>query len=159
MIEIKLTTDGGDMAHCAQLMNSSEPFITLGFTYERCLAAMKGDNKEIYLAYYDGEFAGFVVLQLAGVLRGYIQTICVVHGLRGKGIGTALLEFSIGRVIKMSPHVFMCVSSFNHGAQKLYARMGFVKVGEFKDHLVNGYDEYLLRKSVGSHFEYVPPMD
>lgn len=153
-MEIKLTTDETDLVQCAELMSQSEPFVTLKFDLEKCKFAVKGD--EVYLAMVDGVMAGFVVLRLTGVLRGYIQTICLKPAFRGKGIGTALLQFCEERIYKMSPNVFMCVSSFNHEAQKLYARLGFEKIGELKNHIVQGHDEYILRKSKGPIMEFKP---
>jgi len=127
-------------------MSQSEPFTTLKFNYEKCKLAVRGDYKEVYLATVENEFAGFVVLQFYGLLRGYIQTICVEPAFRSKGIGTALLKFSEEKILKLHPNVFMCVTSFNHRAQKLYYSLGYEKVGELKDHIIKGADEYILRK-------------
>jgi ribosomal protein S18 acetylase RimI-like enzyme len=156
MLDIKLTHDENYLDECAKLMHESEPFVTLNFELDRCKVAVRGDYKETYLALYDGEFAGFVVLQLTGVLRGYIQTICLKPEFRNKGIGTALLKFSEERLLKISPNVFMCVSSFNYDAQKLYRRLGFEQVGVLTNHIVTGYDEYLLRKTTGPFSEFKP---
>ncbi|MES2560180.1 MAG: N-acetyltransferase [Bacteroidota bacterium] len=145
-MEIRRTTDEKEIDACALLMSQSEPFTTLKFNYERCKAGMGGDYREVYVAYVDQHFAGFVVLSLVGVLRGYIQTICLHPEYRGQGIGTALLKYSEERLTKEFANVFMCVSSFNHRAQKLYYSLGFEKVGELKDHLITGADEYILRK-------------
>ena len=40
----------------------------------------------------------------------------------------------------------MCVTSFNHQAQKLYYNLGYEKIGELKNHIIEGADEYILRK-------------
>ena len=73
MTEIKLTTSEDDLAFCAELMAASEPWVTLKFDLAKCKKSLQGDHKEIYIAEYNGVFAGFVILQLYGVLRGYIQ--------------------------------------------------------------------------------------
>ena len=39
------------------------------------------------------------------------------------------------------------VSSFNHKAQQFYEKMGFIKVGQLDDLIIEGYSEFLLRKS------------
>lgn len=153
-IEFKLTTNEAELDKCADLTFHSEPFSRLKFTADVCRQIVRGDNKEVYIAYADGIFAGFVVLQLSGVLRGYIQTLCLEPQFRNKGIGTKLLQFCIDRIHKISPHVFICVTSFNHDAMRLYKRMGFEQVGILKDHLVKGADECLLRRSLGPHFEW-----
>lgn len=43
----------------------------------------------------------------------------------------------------------MCVSDFNHGARRLYGRLGYRLVGELTDYVVAGRSELLLRKTVG----------
>jgi ribosomal protein S18 acetylase RimI-like enzyme len=154
-MEIKQLTNPKDIEACADLMCSQAPWTTLQFDRQRCLNSLTGDYKELFGAYVDGAFAGFVILQLYGVLRGYIQTICLKEAYRGKGLGTALLQYSEERIYKISPNVFICVSSFNPEAHKLYTRLGFEEIGVLKDHLVRGYDEIIMRKSKGPFMEYV----
>ncbi len=155
-LEIRRITSENDLDKCAVLMSLSEPFKTLKFDYEKCRMAVRGDYKEVYLAIVENEFAGFIVLQFYGVLRGYIQTICIEPVYRGKGIGTALLKFSEEKILKLFPNVFMCVTSFNDRAQKLYYSLGYEKVGELKDHIIQGADEYILRKQACSTSEFKP---
>jgi len=50
--------------------------------------------------------------------------------------------------------MFICVSSFNPGAQRFYRNLGYEVVGELKDFLVNGHSEILLRKTIGSLTEF-----
>jgi [ribosomal protein S18]-alanine N-acetyltransferase len=154
--EIKLTTDEAELNNCARLMSSSEPFVSLKFEYEKCKLAVRGDYKEVYVATLGDECVGFVVLQFYGLLRGYIQTICVEPAHRGKGIGTSLLKFSEEKISRIFPNVFMCVTSFNEKAQKLYYSLGYEKVGVLKDHIIYGADEYLLRKQFSPTSEFKP---
>ncbi|MBS1771519.1 MAG: GNAT family N-acetyltransferase [Bacteroidetes bacterium] len=154
-MEIRRITTEEDIDTCAELMNISDPWITLQFDKQRCLMSLKGDYKELYGAYIDGNVAGFVIIQLYGTLRGYIQTVCVKEQYRGKGIGTALLKYIEERIYEVSPNAFICVSSFNPEAHKLYTRMGFEYVGTLKDHFIRGYDEIILRKSKGPFAEFV----
>jgi ribosomal protein S18 acetylase RimI-like enzyme len=93
---------------------------------------------------------GFIILQIQGTFKGYIQTIAVARNARGKGIGSQLIAFAEERILKISPNVFICVSAFNHQAQKLYGRLGYKEVGVLNDFIVTGLDEILLRKSIGS---------
>jgi ribosomal protein S18 acetylase RimI-like enzyme len=137
-------------------MCASEPWITLQFDLEKCKTAFSGDYKEVYIATVDGAYAGFVIIQLYGLLRGYIQSICVEPAFRSKGIGAALIKHAEERIFRISPNVFMCVSSFNPRAQQLYYKLGYKKVGELKDHFMQGYDEYILRKSKGPLRSFIP---
>ncbi len=52
-------------------------------------------------------------------------------------------------IFSLSPNVFLCVSSFNKKAQNFYQKLGYKKVGVIIDYLVEGYDEILMRKTVG----------
>ena len=155
-MEIKKITSESEIDACALLMSESEPFVTLKLDYEKCRLGMKRDYNEVYAAKVNDEFAGFVVLMLAGVLRGYIQTICIKPNYRGQGIGTALLKFSEDRLAKEFPNVFICVSSFNEGAQKLYYSLGFEKIGELTNHSIHGADEYILRKQICPIVDFKP---
>jgi len=86
---------------------------------------------------------------MTGALVGYIQTVCIDARVRGQGLGSSLLEFAERRILRVSPNIFMCVSSFNEGARRLYDRLGYKVVGELTDYIVEGHSEILLRKTVG----------
>ena len=45
--------------------------------------------------------------------------------------------------------MFMCVSSFNQDARRLYERLGYHEVGELTNYIVEGHSEILLRKTRG----------
>jgi [ribosomal protein S18]-alanine N-acetyltransferase len=96
-----------------------------------------------------GTLSGFLILCLTGAFVGYIQTICIDPGCRGQGLGTRLLAFAEERILSQFPNVFMCVSSFNHDARRLYERLGYRVVGELSDYIVAGHSEILLRKTLG----------
>jgi ribosomal-protein-alanine N-acetyltransferase len=153
-MKIETTNDAATIDLCAKLVSESEPFVTLGFTFPLAKEMFRGDHKEIYVARENDSLAGFVVLQLYGPLRGYIQTICLMPEYRNRGIGTALLQFSIKRLSGEFPNVFICVSSFNHKAQALYQRLGFERIGILSDHIIRGEDEYIMRKSSGPIREF-----
>ena len=148
-ISFKLTTDLQDFSVCAMIMAQTDPWITLDMNYESCLKAFKGPLKEIYILLKNNEIAGFVILQTGGTFKGYIQTLCVGETYRGKGLGKKLLQFCEERILKISPNIFICVSSFNKGAIKLYYEFGFKLVGELNDFVKEGFTELLLRKTFG----------
>lgn len=145
-----------DAESCARLMAGSEPWVTLGRSYATSLRIVQDPTREVYVARQNGEIAGFVILCMTGALVGYVQTVLVHPDRRGQGIGTRLLEFAERRILRESPNVFMCVSSFNHDARRLYQRLGYVVVGELTDYIVSGHSEILLRKSVGPLTGFVP---
>jgi ribosomal-protein-alanine N-acetyltransferase len=134
---------------CARMMAASEPWITLGRDYQASLALLERVDREVHVALEEGTVAGFIVLVLQGAFVGYIQTVCVASGRRGGGIGTRLVRYAEERIFRESPNVFLCVSSFNPGARRLYERLGYTMVGELTDYLVAGHSELLFRKSLG----------
>lgn len=134
---------------CARMMAETEPWLTLGRDYAACLRILLDETRERYVALRDGELAGLLLLNLKGAFVGYIQTVCVVEERRGEGIGSALVAFAEERIFKDHPNVFICVSSFNHGARRLYERLGYRLVGELTDYVVAGHSELLLRKTRG----------
>lgn len=134
---------------CAHLMATSEPWLTLGRGYEACLRIVQDETREVHLAREGNEIVGFVILCMTGAFVGYIQTICIHPDRRGQGLGSRLVDFAEQRILRESPNVFMCVSSFNQDARRLYERLGYRVVGELTDYIVRGHSEILLRKTVG----------
>ena len=148
-IRIALTRNAADFKTCAKFMAGTEPWLTLGRDYEACLRTVTAPMREVYAAKENGKAVGFIILQMTGTFRGYIQIVCVGPEARGRGIGTLMLRFAEKRIFAESPNVFMCVSSFNKGAQRLYKKLGYKKTGVLKDFITRGYDEILLRKTLG----------
>jgi ribosomal-protein-alanine N-acetyltransferase len=148
-LEFLPLADAADLDWCARLMAESEPWLTLGRDYQGSQAVLTNPIKERYLVRRDGVRVGFLILDLSGPFKGYIQTICIAPEIRGQGLGSKVIEWAEARIFRDSPNVFMCVSSFNLGARRLYARLGFEVVGSLRDYVVAGYDELLLRKTRG----------
>jgi ribosomal-protein-alanine N-acetyltransferase len=153
-VSINLTSDRRNIEVCAMMMSKTDPWITLEMNYDQCLKAFGGSCKEIYVVEYQNILAGFVIIQVCGTFSGYIQTICIGKEFRGRGFGTILLKFCEERILKFSPNVFICVSSFNKGAARLYYDFGFKLVGELENFVKEGFSEFLLRKTVGPRVGY-----
>jgi ribosomal-protein-alanine N-acetyltransferase len=151
---IHLTNNPAAFREGALLMSVTDPWITLETPYDSCLTAFEGPCKEVYVLEQNDQMAGFVILQVCGTFNGYIQTICIKEALRGKGLGKKLLHFCEERIHKTSPNIFICVSSFNKGAIKLYYEFGFALVGTLKNFVRDGSDELLLRKTIGPRQEF-----
>jgi [ribosomal protein S18]-alanine N-acetyltransferase len=141
---------------CARIMAGSEPWLTLGRTYERCLEIVNDSSREVLVARRAGEVAGFVSVCMVGPFVGYIQTVAVAAHERGRGLGSRLVAHAEARIFRQSPNVFLCVSSFNRDARRLYERLGYRLVGELTDYLVRGHAELLFRKSRGPWNEFEP---
>jgi ribosomal protein S18 acetylase RimI-like enzyme len=154
-LSITPLSDDEDTRVCARLMCTSEPWITLGRSFETSLAIVRDPSREVYLGRDESGIAGFLILCLTGAFVGYIQTICIDPRCRGLGFGSRLLEFAEERIRRVSPNIFMCVSSFNVGARRLYQRHGYEVIGELTDYLVKGHSEILLRKTFGPLASFV----
>ena len=141
---------------CARLLADSEPWITLKQDFTRTLQVMSNTARERYVAMDGDRLAGLLILNLAGVLAGYLQTICVAPEYRGRGAGAEIMRFAETRILLEHPNVFLFVSSFNTAARHFYERLGYTQVGEIPDFLVNGHSEILMRKTVGPTLCYTP---
>lgn len=137
-----------DFRACAAIMAATDPWLKLGLDYKTCLKNVSAPLREVYVARSGGRTMGVLILQMTGTFRGYIQTVCVSAEARGMGLGTRLLEFAEKRIFRESPNVFICVSSFNKGARRLYESLGYKKAGTLRDFIAAGHDELLLRKAL-----------
>jgi ribosomal-protein-alanine N-acetyltransferase len=153
LVITKLENDG-QASQCARMMAHSEPWITLRRDYQTALKMLQDTSREVYVALIGEQVVGFIILVMHGPFRGYIQTVGVIPRWRNRGIGTKLIEFAERRILREAPNVFMCVSSFNEQAQKLYARLGYEVVGELREFIVPDHSEILLRKTIAPWTEF-----
>ncbi len=147
-VEIRKLQDTAEAERCARIMSTSEPWITLRRSYSDSFNMLTDPSWEIYLAVVRSQITGFMILNMKGAFVGYIQTVCIFPKWRNSGIGTTLIAFAEERIFQDTPNAFMCVSSFNQNAQRLYERLGYRVVGELKDYIVPGHSEILLRKTI-----------
>lgn len=158
-VEIRRIRGREEIEACAGIMASSEPWITLKRTYDDSVKMLGDHAREVYVALGDGGIAGFLILRMDGAFSGYIQTVGVAPDRRNKGIGTRLVEFAEERIFSERPNVFMCVSSFNPDAMRLYKRLGYSVIGEIKDFIVRGHSEILMRKTIGPLHDFFKPQE
>ena len=136
------------------MMAASEPWLTLGRSFEKSLAIVRNPGKEVWVVPGADGPRAFVILDLHGAFTGYVQTICVRPDERGRGLGARLLGWAEARIFRESPNVFLCVSTFNAGARRLYERLGYSVVGTLDDYIVRGHGEVLMRKTRGPWREF-----
>jgi ribosomal protein S18 acetylase RimI-like enzyme len=155
-VEIRKLRDNIEAEICAQMMAGSEPWITLRRNHEAALKLLTDASREVYVAVHHRDIVGFTILVMHGAFVGYIQSICVAPAWRSHGIGSQLVAFAENRIFRDAPNAFICVSSFNQGAQRLYTRLGYEVIGELKDYIIPGHSEILLRKSIAPLAEFQP---
>jgi ribosomal-protein-alanine N-acetyltransferase len=150
----RLSTDA-EARECAEIMSTSDPWRRLGRTFDQSYAMLRDPAREVYVALdeqsrdSDARVAGFTILIMHGAFVGYVQSVAVREQWRGRGLGTELIAFAERRILREQPNVFICVSSFNPDARRLYERLGYKVVGELTDYFVRGHSEILLRKTTG----------
>ena len=140
---------------CAELMASNDPWRRLGRSFDDSLGIVRDPAREVYIAIdpnaHDAPagLVGFVIVVMKGAFVGYIQSVAVAEPWRGRGLGSALIAFAERRIFRDEPNVFICASSFNPDARRLYERLGYQVVGELPDFIVRGHAETLFRKTIG----------
>lgn len=136
-----------DREWAAQLMARSEPWTTLRRSLETCRAVLNDPEFQVFVARKGQDRCGFLILDPRGVAGApYLKSIATVDAFRGLGIGTALVRFAEDHFRPHARYLFLCVSSFNDGARRLYERLGYEGVGELKDLAVEGASELLMCK-------------
>jgi [ribosomal protein S18]-alanine N-acetyltransferase len=132
---------------CAGVMASTDPWITLGRNLEDCRKRCHDPEFLLYVACQDNRPLGFILMQRRGVAGSpYIASIAIAAECRGRGVGRKLLQFAEDFFRADFKHLFLCVSSFNPRARKLYERCGYQAVGEFRDYIIRGASEILMHK-------------
>ena len=131
------------------MMCATEPWITIGRSFDESLAIVQDPMQEVYIAVDGSQLLGFIVIMMKGAFTGYIRSVCVDTVARSRGIGTNLVQFAEERIFRESPNVFLCVSSFNPRARALYERLGYEYIGELKNYIIDGASELLMRKTTG----------
>ena|SRR5438128_5536633 len=149
MVAIRPLAGENEARCCAEMMCSTEPWLTLRRNFDESLAIVNDPTSEVYVAVEGDRVLGFIILMMRAVFSGYIRTVCVDPTSRGGGLGTQLVQFAEERIFRETPNVFLCVSSFNPRARQLYERLGYEFVGELRDYLIRGASEFLMRKSIG----------
>ncbi|HHI00122.1 MAG TPA: ribosomal-protein-alanine N-acetyltransferase [Thermococcus litoralis] len=103
-------------------------------------------NPETFLvAEYNGRIVGYVMGYLRPDREGHIMSIAVDPLYRGNGIGKALMEVVIDRLIKRGArYIGLEVRVSNERAIKLYEKLGFKKMKIIKGYYSDGEDAYYM---------------
>jgi ribosomal-protein-alanine N-acetyltransferase len=129
----------------------SDPWRRLGYGRDdwlRLLATPLVD-REAWVATTGDTVAGLAVVRPRFLTGDYLEVFAVAEAVRGQRCGAVLLAHVERVVFARARNFFVCVSDFNLGARRFYARHGYARVGTLPDLLVGGSAELLLRKTTG----------
>jgi ribosomal protein S18 acetylase RimI-like enzyme len=148
--EAKITPAlGPDREWAAQFMVRSEPWTTLKRPIEACRAVLNDPEFQVYVAKVGAERGGFLVLDPRGMAGApYLKSVAIAPEFRGHGLGTKLMTFAEDLFRPRARHLFLCVSSFNPDAKRLYERLGYGAVGSVQDLALEGASETIMCKKL-----------
>jgi [ribosomal protein S18]-alanine N-acetyltransferase len=133
----------------ALLLSASDPWLTLGISFDQCLKVCNDPEYIVFTAYLSEEPCGAVIIDPRGFAgSAYIKSIAVSPEFRNRNIGAALLSYAGDYCRKTSKWLALCVSSFNRKAEKFYMRNGFHKAGELDNYLIEGASEIIMIKKL-----------
>jgi len=135
-----------DRRWAAQVMAGSDPWITLGRDFDRCLQICRDPEYLVFVAHEGERPLGFIVLQRRGVAGSpYIASVGVAADARGQGVGARLLSFAEAHFTG-ARHMFLCVSSFNPRARRFYERHGYTVIADLQGYVIPDASELLMHK-------------
>jgi len=102
--------------------------------YKAFEAIAKDANHELLVAEVDGEVIGSLHLMFLpsisyqGGTRAQVESVRVIHRLRGQGIGAKMMKWAIERARQRGCHLMQLTSHQSRtDAHRFYEKLGFVK--------------------------------
>lgn len=105
-------------------------------------------TRHYVVALVDGVIVGYAGLAAAGD-QADVQTIAVLAEWRGTGVGGAMLTELLAEAARRGAvSVFLEVRADNLGAQAVYDRFGFERIGLRRRYYEDGTDAIMMRKDL-----------
>ncbi|GAA4179447.1 ribosomal protein S18-alanine N-acetyltransferase [Streptosporangium oxazolinicum] len=105
-------------------------------------------TRHYVVALVDGVIVGYAGLAAAGD-QADVQTIAVLTEWRGSGVGGAMLTELLAEAARRGAgSVFLEVRADNLGAQAVYDRFGFERIGLRRRYYEDGTDAIMMRKDL-----------
>lgn len=127
------------------------------YTEESYAEEISNPACRIYLAEEEGALLGYVLAGPAHLPHpdlkeadGEIRRLYVRSNRQGQGLGSQLLEKALSWLLKDDPQrvLWLGVWSENYGAQRLYQRYGFQRVGDYYFRVGQTRDfEFIFRRA------------
>lgn len=122
----------------------------------RIRADLADPAKALWLAEAGGEVLGYALAGPCDLPHpdvrpadGELKRLYLLRRAQNGGLGGRLMETALAWLLEAGPRtIWVGVWSQNHGAQRLYARLGFAKVGEYGFAVGETIDrEFILRRA------------
>ena len=133
-----------------------ESFLPGAYGLARIRHDLSAPRSATWLGEEDGKAVGYALVGPCQLPHpdvkpndGELKRLYLLASHQGGGRGSRLLEAALGWLEEHAPGpLWIGVWSENHGAQRLYARRGFVKVGEYEFPVGETRDhELILRRA------------
>ncbi|WP_297421326.1 ribosomal protein S18-alanine N-acetyltransferase [Thermococcus sp.] len=109
------------------------------------LAFLENNPSTFLVAEYNGRIIGYVMGYLRPDMEGHIMSIAVDPKYRGNGIGSALLNEVIERLVNEGArYIGLEVRVSNENAIRLYESFGFRKIKRIIAYYSDGEDAYYM---------------
>ncbi len=134
---------------CEAIVAASDPWRRLNERIDfRAGLFVKRTDTQAYVCTAGEETAGFILFNPEPVFArgGYLRAIGVSPSFRRRGVGSKLLSFAEAMTAERALHFFLCVSSFNRGAQTFYRNCGYARAGKLSGLIMPGLSEYIYWK-------------
>ncbi len=131
-----------------------QAFLDSGYTPEAFAQSLADPRQAMWVAERNGEAIGYAQAGPCALPHpevtpgcGELKRLYVLKTVQGGGLGGRLLAASLDWLQTPRRRLWIGVWSQNHGAQRLYGRYGFEKVGEYEFPVGEIRDqEFILRR-------------
>jgi diamine N-acetyltransferase len=140
-----------DAERLGQAVAKIGPWAHYGRTPAQITRRLLGSSDGVarYQVMCGDDVAGVVAIQREWLLGPYLQMLAILPEYQKNGVGTRILDwFEAEARAHQARNIWLCVSGFNNGAIKFYARHGFDMKAVLDSLLRRGDDELLMRKQL-----------
>lgn len=126
-----------------------DPWLSYPFTSDQLTAffTVEDPTAPRFTARLSGELAGALAIRRDWLRGPYIHMLAVAPKFQGGGAGSALLSWVEAQSRAAGDrNLWIAVTDTNTGAQRLYARHGFVETARLDGLVLDGRTEFLMRK-------------
>jgi ribosomal protein S18 acetylase RimI-like enzyme len=137
--------------HLARNISLMPPWSVIGYPARALYSFLVGYDPgcKRFEIVSQGEIAGTCAIRTPWLRGPYLQLMAILPDFQGRGFGGKILSWMEAQALRDDARqLWLCVSSFNEGAQAFYQRFGFEATAVLDDVLVNGSDEILMRKKL-----------